>query len=125
MLQAAAEHYGIDSPLIPKIATGFCGGVSRTKGMCGAVSGAVMAIGLIFGRMKPQMASDPAYKNVQTFLSNFKKQFGSINCFELTGCDLSSEKDRERFRAEDIIDKCRKYTGTAARMVKEITEERL
>ena len=41
VLQAIAESLDIRSDLIPRIATGFCSGVARTGGMCGAVSGAV------------------------------------------------------------------------------------
>ena len=42
MLLAVCDHYGIQSPWIPKIATGFCSGVARTGGLCGAYTGAVM-----------------------------------------------------------------------------------
>ena len=38
VLQAVAEGLGIRSELIPKIATGLCGGISRTGNICGAVS---------------------------------------------------------------------------------------
>jgi len=120
VLQAAAEHYGVDSPLVPKISTGFCGGVSRTKGMCGAVSGGVMALGIIFGRTNTDMTADSAYENVQEFLSAFKQQYGSLNCFELTGCDLGVAEDLQRFRTGGIKDRCREYTGSAARMAAEI-----
>ena len=41
VLLAISESMGQKSDLIPKIATGLCGGVSRTCGICGAVSGGV------------------------------------------------------------------------------------
>jgi dihydrofolate reductase len=37
VLLAIAESQGIQPDLIPRIATGFCSGISRTGGMCGAV----------------------------------------------------------------------------------------
>lgn len=120
MLQAVAEHHGIDSPLIPKIATGFCGGMSRTKNVCGAVSGGIMAIGIAFGRESADVDVDNAYGKVQEFQRIFKRNFGSINCFELTGCDLSTTEGREQFWSMGIKDKCREYTGSAARMAAEI-----
>ncbi len=119
MLQAVAEHYGIDSPLIPKIATGFCGGMSRTKNVCGAVSGSMMAIGMAFGRECADDAADHAYSRVQQLQRTFKQQYGSVNCFELTGCDLSTEEGREYFRA-NVKSKCQGYTGSAARIAAEI-----
>jgi len=47
VLHAIAESKGIKSDLIPKIATGICAGISRTNNICGALSGAIMAILLI------------------------------------------------------------------------------
>jgi len=53
VLLAIAERRGIQSDLIPRIATGFCSGISRTGGLCGAVSGAIMGINLVAGRNSP------------------------------------------------------------------------
>ncbi len=88
VLLAVAESRGIESELIPRIATGFCGGMSRTCGTCGAVSGGVMAIGLCLGRTAPGESVAPAYSAVGKFSEKFKARFGSINCKDLTGCDL-------------------------------------
>lgn len=120
MLQAAAEHYGIDSPLIPKMATGFCSGVSRTNGICGAVSGGIMALGLVFGRESADVNVENTYSKAQEFLSIFQKQHGSLSCLDLTGCDLSTIEGRERFKKEGLRKKCQKFTGSAARAAAEI-----
>jgi len=40
---ALTKFFGIQSPVIPRIATGFGGGFSRTKNVCGALSGGIMA----------------------------------------------------------------------------------
>jgi len=58
VLMAVAEYKNIQSELIPKIATGLCGGVSKTNGMCGAVSGGVLAISMIYGRNKMEDSRD-------------------------------------------------------------------
>ncbi len=120
MLQAVAEHCGIDSPLVPKIATGFCSGVSRTNGMCGAVSGGIMALGLVLGRESSNVTVDDAYSKVQEFLNSFELQYGARNCIELTGCDLSTGEGRERFKKEGMKNKCQEFTGSAARIAAEI-----
>lgn len=36
----------VDSEIVPRIAFGFAGGIGNTGAVCGAVAGAVMAIGL-------------------------------------------------------------------------------
>lgn len=122
VLQAVAEQAGIESPLIPRIATGFCSGVARTKGMCGAVSGGLMALGLIFGRDNPEVTVDATYVKIREFLAAFKKQYGSDNCFDITGYDLGTEKGRLMFKESGTRDKCPGITGAAARMVAEIID---
>ncbi len=54
VLLAIAEEKGIQSKLIPKIATGFCSGTLRMCGQCGAVNGAILSINLLTGRNDDQ-----------------------------------------------------------------------
>lgn len=54
VLLGASEFLGVTSELIPKIATGFGGGIGHTGRICGAVTGAVMALGIKYGRTSPQ-----------------------------------------------------------------------
>jgi len=62
LLAIAKDASEIDCDLIPKIATGFGGGISRQGYVCGAVSGAVMGFGLKYGRNSPEELS----KNIQS-----------------------------------------------------------
>jgi hypothetical protein len=50
---ALAECMGVESGLIAKIATTFGAGMSREGEVCGALSGAVMGLGLRYGRNVP------------------------------------------------------------------------
>jgi hypothetical protein len=50
---ALTRAQGIESDLLPKIATAFCSGLARTCDMCGALSGAVMGVALRLGGRKP------------------------------------------------------------------------
>ena len=92
VLLAISQYKKIQSDLIPKIATGFCSGISRTTGLCGAVSGAIMAINLFYGRNSPDDSVEQNYKAVNTFIRMFENKFGSTNCKNLTGCDLGTEQ---------------------------------
>lgn len=116
VLQAIAESKGIQSELIPKIATGFCSGMSRTSRTCGAVSGAILALGLFFGRSSPEVPVDSCYDQVQKLIRIFEGKFGSTNCGELTGCDLGTEEGQEAFRANNVIERCREFTVEATSM---------
>ena len=121
VLLAVAESRGIQSDVIPRIATPFCSGLARTCGMCGAVSGAIMGIGLAAGRSSPEGTIDLSYSLTREFISRFEEQHGSTNCLQLTGCDLSSEAGQKAFKEGNIIERCRKYVGDAAGMVVTLT----
>ena len=123
VLLILSDELGMDSPLIPRIATGFCGGIARTRGLCGAVAGGVMALGIIHGRDNAEQSRNILYQKVQQFIQSFDKEFGSTNCFELTGCDLSTEKGLQDFEDKGMEEKCTIYTGKAAGLVAEIINE--
>lgn len=117
-----AESKNIQSELIPKIATGFCGGLSHTCGICGAVSGAIMAMGLFIGRSKPDESVTDNYTAVQNIVNQFEVKFGSTNCKELTGCDLGTKEGVDTFMSNNLMDKCRNFTEEATRMAMTIIE---
>ncbi len=120
---SVAESKNIKSELIPKIASGFCGGIARKGGICGAVSGAVMAISIFYGRGLPDEPIDKSYVPVKKIIEIFENKFGSTNCRELTGCDLGAEEGRKRSFAANMLERCRGYTGEATRLATSIIEE--
>src|SRR5512136_1019501 len=109
VLQGIAENQGIQSDLIPKIATGFCSGISRTGGMCGAVSGAIMGINLVAGRSSPSESIEISYALTQKLISQFEKQYGSANCRQLIGCDLATEAGQRTFLENNLMEQCYHY----------------
>ena len=117
MLLASAEQQGIRSDVIPKIATGFCSGLSRTAGLCGAVSGGVMGIGLALGRSEPGAPTDPAYSAVRSFLQAFAAWAGApadeLTCLRLTGVHLGTPEGQEAFRAKNQLPRCQEYAAQA------------
>lgn len=116
VLLAIAENQGIQSDLIPKIATGFCSGISRTGGMCGAVSGAIMGINLVAGRSSPSESIEPSYTLTQKLISHFERQYGTVNCRQLIGCDLATEAGQQYFMENHLLERCFQYAQDATRM---------
>jgi C_GCAxxG_C_C family probable redox protein len=123
VLLAVAEEKEIQSDLIPKIASGFCSGLSRTCGMCGAVSGAVMAISLFTGRSSPDASLEENYALVQVLISRFQDRFGSIDCRQLIGCDLDTQDGQVFFAENDLIELCKQYTAEATHAALSLIEE--
>jgi C_GCAxxG_C_C family probable redox protein len=124
VLLAISDWLGIRSELIPKIATGFGGGVGGCGSLCGAIAGGVMALGLKFGRNDPKQKT-VVYDLAAEFLKRFEKEHGHILCRELTGCDLATEAGRKRYNHEKMWEtKCRQYIGNAAGMVIDLISQR-
>jgi C_GCAxxG_C_C family probable redox protein len=120
VLMAIAGWQGVESDLVPRIATGFCSGMARRCRQCGAVSGAVMGISLIAGRDSPDAPVDDCYALVQQFLTEFEARFGSTNCEQLIGCDLGTERGQTFFKDNNLGEQCTEYVQEATRMVTEL-----
>lgn len=91
--------------------------------MCGAVSGAIMAINLFTGRNSPEESAERAYTTVRSMLHMFETRFGSTNCRELTGCDLGTEEGHKRFEDNNLIERCRHYVEEATTMAVSLIQE--
>jgi C_GCAxxG_C_C family probable redox protein len=123
VLQAFAESCGIRSEFIPKIATGMCAGIARTGGICGAVSGGVLAIGMITGRGNAQESREENHRIVRLFLDECVAKFGSMNCEKLIGCRLDTPEGRQFFKDHNLREKCGVFTREAARMASRLIEQ--
>ncbi len=114
----------IENDIIPRIAFGFAGGIGNTGAVCGAVAGAVMAIGL---KTEKGDTLDEALRNLafaQEFRRRFEAEMETINCRELTGADLSTEEGREQFMSSDIpLTVCFPAVGVAYRLVVDLLKE--
>ena len=124
LLGIAKDFLGINSNLIPKIATGFGGGISRQGYTCGAINGVVMGLGLKYGRNNPEDLRAKAYNRVIEFLKRFQRRFGSIHCKELSGCDLSTIEGVREFREKNVHEqRCSHYVKGAIEIFMDLTDE--
>ncbi len=99
---AVAEKHNIQSDIIPAVASGFCGGMSRTAGLCGALVGGIMALGILFGRNSPDDSHKKIYALSEHLVYDFEKQFGSRNCSDLLGCDISTPAGEAVFEEKKL-----------------------
>jgi|Deesub1362B_J571_1020462.scaffolds.fasta_scaffold01846_1 C_GCAxxG_C_C family probable redox protein len=120
VLMAGCEILGIKSDLIPKLATGFGVGMGRRGSVCGAISRAVMVIGLKFGRMEAidKESKERAYDMALEFYKRFERRFGTGMCYELIGCDLTNPEERREFEEMNILEeKCANFVEAACKIL--------
>jgi C_GCAxxG_C_C family probable redox protein len=108
---------------IPRMATGFGGGIARNGGLCGALSGGLMALGLALGRDDGQQSRDPCYPAADQFYNEFLENFGHSSCRELTGLDMKNEQDRNKYTDAVHVERCNPIVAWSARRVMEIISE--
>jgi C_GCAxxG_C_C family probable redox protein len=97
VLSSFGEELGLGRELALKVAGAFGGGMARMGETCGAVTGALMVIGLKYGmtQAKDEAARDKTYKLAHEFAARFKARHGSMVCRELLGYDLSKPDERK------------------------------
>jgi C_GCAxxG_C_C family probable redox protein len=118
-----SDELGLDPDTAKKIGCGFGAGISRTGNICGAVSGAIMVIGLKYGKTQAddEAATEKTRSLVRQFIHEFEQKNGSVNCIDLLGYDLS---DPEAFSvAKDsglFVTKCPTLVRDAADILEKI-----
>jgi len=78
-----------ENEAIPQIALGFAGGIGITGSVCGAVTGAVMAISLKLGKAEAMKEKLRSFAVKREFRQRFEEEMGSMICAELTGLDMA------------------------------------
>lgn len=97
VLSTFCDDYGLSKDVGLKIAGGMGSGV-RSANICGAVTGAILVIGLKYGHDKAEdhNAKNMCNQKTEEFLRRFEEIHGTVICRELLECDIFTEEGRER-----------------------------
>ncbi|NLV26445.1 MAG: C_GCAxxG_C_C family protein [Methanomicrobiales archaeon] len=123
---AFAKENGLDPSMALKIATSYGGGIGRTGNVCGAVSGAILAIGLTHGMdsLQETEKKEKCYALDQEFIEKFTAKFGSINCTKLLGYNLGIPAEREEAGKKGVIKQiCPGLVKGAAEILEELLKK--
>jgi len=92
VLSAFAEEHGLSLNQARQVAGAFGGGMGKTgSGPCGAASGALMALGLVWGKTEAADTDSGTrcYTESRAFLEAFEARCGALSCRDLLGFDVS------------------------------------
>jgi C_GCAxxG_C_C family probable redox protein len=120
ILAAFGDRFGVDREFALRIAAGFGGGMGRMAEMCGAITGAIMVIGLRYGGIDPKdrQAKDKAQAIVREFADRFVSLNDSLLCRALLGCDISTSEGYELAKEKKLFTTiCPKYVKDAAEIL--------
>jgi len=123
VLSSYGGELGLSAEQILKLAVPFGGGIGGQGKTCGAITGALMIIGLLEGSNDPgnREAKQHVYARVQEFCARFQARNGSCDCRDLLGVDLSQpggyDLARERNRFKTV---CPQYISSAVEILEEM-----
>ena len=96
ILGTFCEKYELDKEAAFKISCGLNSGV-RCADVCGAVSGAVLVIGLKYGD-----SQEKCNLKTEEFIKCFKEKNGDVICRNLLGCDISTPEGNAKAVKENL-----------------------
>lgn len=123
VLAGVSEPLGLDRERALKISQAFGGGMARMGLTCGAVTGAMLAIGLKYGRTRPddEEAKEKTYRLVHDFIRRFQDRHGSIVCRELIGVDLSTPQGHKLGEERGVFENlCPRLVADAVEILEQI-----
>ena len=124
VLLSYADELKFSKELAQKLAAGFGGGMGKTQETCGAVTGAIMVLGMLKGEAvnNNEELKTAAYGSVKDLTTRFVSSFKTTKCRELIGCDLNTPEGAEQFKEENIMENiCAPCVKRAVEILQEIT----
>lgn len=79
------KEIGLDHDLIRQMMVGFGGGMGNRRGTCGALSGAILLIGLL--NRDRQLSKQEAHEYATEIVERFQEENGALLCYELKGLE--------------------------------------
>ncbi|MFW9834917.1 MAG: C-GCAxxG-C-C family protein [Candidatus Thorarchaeota archaeon] len=104
----------LDFKTCMNIASGFGGGIADKGNVCGALTGAIMALGLKYGG---SMMEEKVNQAADTLLKKFTNLHGSTLCRELIDYDLAAAEGLKVAFEKGVFDNCPKYVEDVAEIL--------
>ena len=124
---AVAFHgeLGLTEKQAARMASAFGGGMGRMREVCGAVSGMLTVLGLLYGYTEPgegDCNKKEHYRVVQELAGQFREEVGSIVCREILKNPPSDPNPTPRTAEFYAKRPCARMVMTAARILDEYIE---
>jgi C_GCAxxG_C_C family probable redox protein len=120
VLTVFAKDFGLNRDIALRISQGFGAGIAYSDDICGAVSGAIMVVGLRYGRIRAddKTAKEKTYTVVGEFLRQFKQNNDSVECTRLLGYNLSDPQQiAEAKKSKAVMARCPTLVRDAVEIV--------
>ena len=122
---AYAPLYGMEREMALRAAGAFGGGMGRSGQMCGAVTGAIIVIGLKHGKTQAEdnATREMCYALAAEFIRRFETRHGALTCPGLLGCHIGTPEGRALAHDKGLYESiCANLVKDAAEILEEVLE---
>jgi len=126
ILAAFADRFDLSRDVALKMASSLAGGMGGQGLACGAVTGALLVIGLHSGRVDPddQATRDRNDELVKRLFVRFQEAHGSLVCNELIGIDMTDLEQKNQAKDDGVFERvCPDLVRRAAEITLELITE--
>ncbi|MGY5872661.1 MAG: C-GCAxxG-C-C family protein [Candidatus Thorarchaeota archaeon] len=126
VMKAILVSKDLDFEQITNLSAGLGAGMAHEGNVCGAVSGAIAALGVIIGSTINDVKEhkEATYAITEDFVARFKKKQGSILCDKLTGIEMRNEDERKAAMKDGTFTKlCPHFVADAVRIALELSND--
>lgn len=123
VLSSFKDFTDISDESLLKISSGLGAGMGRLQQTCGAVTGAYLVAGLLYGYIKPEdkPSKENTYEIIRQFDEKFRQIHGTTSCRELLGCDINTEEGMKYFKDNNLSSEvCNKCVKDSVKILNEI-----
>ena len=121
---AFSDVTGLDEGFSAKLSSSFGGGMGRMREVCGAVSGMLMVLSILYGYDTPgdDVSKKRLYTEVQALAGKFREEVGAIVCREILKNPPSDPNPTPRTAEFYAKRPCARMVVTAGRLLDEFIE---
>ena len=122
ILATYGQDFGLSRGHAMRLGSGFAGGM-RMGETCGAVTGAIMVLGLQYAKSDCDKlgSRENVYKAVRRFTARFRELHSSPLCKELLGADISTHEGMEAAIEKNLFRQvCPNLVQSAAEILEEL-----
>jgi C_GCAxxG_C_C family probable redox protein len=120
VLSAFGPDLGLEESMSLRAAQSFGGGIAHRGELCGALSGALIALGLRYGKTEgaDDASRDRTYAKAAELLTRFEERFGSCHCRTLIGYDLTDPAQYAMAKESAVFrETCPRFVTEAAALL--------
>lgn len=113
-----APLFGMECEMALRAAGAFGGGMGRSGQTCGVVTGAIIVIGLKYGKTRAEdnPTREKCYAVASEFIRRFEARHGALTCPALLGCHIGTPEGNALAHEKQL------FTTLCADLVRDATE---